>query len=231
MRSLSVGIILLGMGWASGQNMLNHNSITLNYKFHPKFFLYAETQLRSNKDFTYPDYYEIKGGIGYNITKNHKPLVGLGRFVTYADHRLDKEEFRIWLQDVVNYKWHTVKIENRLRFEHSWFYAPQKDEHSGRNRIRYRLSASLPLNNKEIKKGTLYASAYDEIFFTLNGDPFTSRNRVYGGLGYQIDETFTLSSGYLWQREFDHNKGNKNMNFVYMNLSINLDGTKPEQGP
>jgi hypothetical protein len=78
--------------------------VTLTYKFHPKFFLYAEGQLRGNEDYTYPDYYEIKGGLGYNLTKNHKPLSGLGRYVNYKDHSLSKEEFRVWLQDVIDFK-------------------------------------------------------------------------------------------------------------------------------
>src|SRR5690606_37796086 len=114
---LLFGCLLASSLSLMGQKMSNFNSITVNYKMTPKFFLYAETQLRSIKSFDYPDYYEIKGGIGYNISKSHKPSVGLGRFVTYKDERADKEEFRVWVQDVVDFKAGRIKFENRLRLE------------------------------------------------------------------------------------------------------------------
>ncbi|WP_292009173.1 DUF2490 domain-containing protein [Chryseobacterium sp.] len=200
------------------------NSLTLTYKFHPKFFLYAEGQLREIQDYTYPDYYEIKGGIGYNLTKNHKPFIGLGRYVTYKDKRLGKEEFRIWLQDVIDVKKGIVKFENRIRAEQSWFYEPKTDTHSTRNRFRYRLNVSVPLNAKKIEPGTLFANVYDEVFFVTPMKPTFARNRVYGGFGYQIDENFGIATGYLWQREFEAS-GNKNYHFIYLALNINIDGT------
>jgi hypothetical protein len=42
--------------------------------------------------------------LGYNLTKNHKPFIGLGRYATYKDHSINKEEFRVWLQDVIDVK-------------------------------------------------------------------------------------------------------------------------------
>ena len=112
---------------AQNEHVSSFNSLTVTYKVHPKFFLYAETQLRGIEDYSYPDYYEIKGGIGYNLTKNHKPFIGLGRYGNYKNHLMDKEEFRVWLQDVVDVKLGKFKFENRVRAEKSWFYEPQKD--------------------------------------------------------------------------------------------------------
>lgn len=211
----------------SQEHPSNFTAITLNYKFHPKFFLFAEGQLRSIADFSYPDYYELKGGIGYNISKNHKPLIGLGRYVNYTDHTMSKEEFRIWLQDVYELRSGRVKFENRVRVEQAWFHEPLKDNRFTRNRYRYRLNITVPLNSKEVKQGTIFANAYDEIFFISPMKPTFARNRVYGGLGYQVDKTFGIAAGYLWQREFEA-KGNKNIHFIYLNLNINLDGTGHE---
>lgn len=225
MKRFLLGSLLLSSAITFGQEMSNFNAVTLNYKMSPKFFIYAEGQLRSINEFSYPDYYEIKGGLGYNITKNHKPLIGIGRYVTYKDKRSDKEEFRVWLQDVIDIKKGRVKFENRFRLEQSWFYEPKTDKNSTRNRLRYRLNVTVPINNSEVKEGTLFANAYNEIFFSRPADPTLSRNRVYGGLGYQIDKTFGISGGYLWQREFDHKKGHTNVNFIYMNLNISIDGT------
>ena len=38
--------------------------VSLNYKHSPKWNAYLELQERSIEDFSKPDYYEIKGGIG-----------------------------------------------------------------------------------------------------------------------------------------------------------------------
>lgn len=139
-----------------------------------------------------------------------------------------KKNFRVWLQDVIDIKRGIVKFENRLRIEKSWFYEPKTDKNSDRIRFRYRLNISVPLNAKKIAPGTLFANVYDEIFVVTPAKPSFARNRVYGGLGYQIDENFGVLGGYLWQREFEA-KGNKNVHFVYLALNINIDGTKDEE--
>ncbi|CAA7386013.1 DUF2490 domain-containing protein [Chryseobacterium fistulae] len=200
------------------------NAVTLTYKFHPKLFLYGEGQLRGNEDYSYPDYYEIKGGVGYNLTKTHKPFVGLGRYVNYKNHSLSREELRFWLQDVIDFKKGIVKFENRLRAEKSWFYEPKTDKNFQRMRYRYRLNISVPLNAKEVKKGTVFANVYDEVFFVSPMKPTFARNRIYGGLGYQIDEYFGVLCGYLWQREFEA-AGNRNLHFIYLALNVNIDDT------
>lgn len=209
---------------AQKEHISSFTSVSLTYKVNPKFFLFAETQLRGMEDYTYPDYYEIKGGIGYNLTKNHKPFIGIGRYGNYKNHAMDKEEFRVWLQDVLDIKMGKFKFENRVRAEKSWFYEPQKDLHSDRIRLRYRLNISVPLNSESVKPGTLFANVYDEVFFVTTQNPLFARNRVFGGLGYQIDENFGIASGYLWQREFAES-GNKNLHFLYLALNITLDNS------
>lgn len=219
-----LGLLMFTALSAQKEHLSSFNTLSVTYKFHPKFFLNAEGQLRGIEDYAYPDYYEIKGGIGYNLTKNHKPFLGIGRYVTYEDRRLDKEEFRVWLQDVVDVKAGKFKFENRVRAEKSWFYEPQTDEKSDRIRLRYRLNISVPLNSESVKPGTLFANVYDEVFFITTQKPLFARNRVFGGFGYQIDENFGIASGYLWQREFA-TSGNRNLHFLYLALNITIDGS------
>lgn len=209
---------------AQQEHISSFNAITVTYKFHPKFYLYAEGQLRGIEDYSYPDYYEIKGGVGYNLTKNHKPFIGIGRYGNYKNHVMDKEEFRVWLQDVIDMKAGKVKFENRFRAEKSWFYEPVKDVHSDRIRLRYRMNISVPLNSESVKPGTVFANVYDEVFFVTTEKPLFARNRVFGGFGYQIDENFGIATGYLWQREFAKS-GNKNIHFLYLALNITIDGS------
>lgn len=137
---------------------------------------------------------------------------------------MDKEEFRVWLQDVIDVKAGKVKFENRVRAEKSWFYEPVKDVHSDRIRLRYRLNVSVPLNAESVKPGTVFANVYDEVFFVTTEKPSFVRNRVFGGFGYQIDENFGIATGYLWQREFAKS-GNKNIHFLYLALNITIDGS------
>ncbi|MBL7880489.1 MAG: DUF2490 domain-containing protein [Chryseobacterium gambrini] len=222
---VSLGLLLGVTFFKAQEHISSFNALTITYKFHPKFFLYLEGQSRGIEEYTYPDYYEIKGGLGYNLTKNHKPFIGLGRYATYKDRSINKEEFRVWLQDVIDFKKGIVKFENRIRAEKSWFYEPQSDKNSERMRYRYRLNVSVPLNAKEVKKGTVFANAYDEVFFVSPMKPTFARNRVYVGGGYQIDNSVGVVAGYLWQREFNASS-NQNFHFLYIALNINIDGTK-----
>lgn len=222
-------VFALFFGKLSAQEHISSfNSVSVTYNFHPKFYLFAEGQLRGIEDFSYPDYYEIKGGLGYKLTPNHKPFIGIGRYATYADRKLDKEEFRVWLQDVVDFKAGRVKFENRVRAEKSWFYEPQTDEVSDRIRLRYRLNVTVPLNSAKVEKGTIFANAYEEVFIVTTQEPLFARNRVYGGFGYQIDDNFGIASGYLWQREFALS-GNKNVHFLYLALNITIDGSDEKE--
>lgn len=223
--SLLLVLFATSVFFAQKENPSSFNSLTVTYKFHPKFYLFAEGQVRGIEDYSYPDYYELKGGIGYNLTKNHKPFIGIGRYGNYKNKSFSKEEFRIWLQDVVDVKVGKFKFENRVRAEKSWFYEPKKNLHSDRIRLRYRLNISAALNSETVKPGTISANAYDEVFFVTTEDPLFARNRVYGGFAYQIDDNLSLATGYLWQREFA-TAGNKNLHFIYLALNITIDGTK-----
>lgn len=226
---LFIFLSVYSLGLAQNEHLSSFSSVTLTYKIHPKFFLYGEGQLRAIEDYSVPDYYELKGGVGYYLSANHKPFIGLGRYANYKNRELSKEEFRVWLQDIIDVKKGVVKFENRFRAEKSWFYEPQKDLNSGRTRFRYRLNISVPLNREKIEPGTVFANTYDELFFTPSKtEPVFSRNRLYGGIGYQVDENFGLASGYLWQREFA-SAGNRNLHFIYLALNINIDGTDDDR--
>ncbi|QDP84189.1 DUF2490 domain-containing protein [Chryseobacterium sp. SNU WT5] len=214
--------------FAQKETISSYNVVTVNYKINQKYFVYTEGQLRGVADYSYPDYYEMKAGLGYYLSKNHKPLIGIGRYVNYKNHSLEKEEFRVWLQDVYDLKAGNFKFENRVRAEKSWFYNPSKDEHSERIRLRYRLNISVPLNSPQVKPGTISASAFNEVFFVATSNPFFARNRLMGGLSYQIDPNFGMTAGYVWQREFAL-AGNKNLHFMYLGLSINIDGSKKDE--
>jgi len=211
-----------------GQNHLSgFNMLSLTYKISPKWMVYGEGQVRARKDYTVIDYYETKGGIGYNFIKNNQVFVGLGRYGTYENKKISQEEFRVWLQYIFTHKLGDLKIDHRGRMEKRFFYTSQTGTNTEATRYRYRLSATLPLNNSKVQEGTFFVNAFEELFFGAK-EPNFKRNRTFAGFGYQFNNSLSATTGYMFQREFA-TKGNDNFHFLYFALNFTIDGTDDEK--
>ena len=211
----------------SNEHLSGFGMTSLTYKFSKHWFAYGELQARSYEEFSKPDYYEIKGGVGYNITPDHQPFIGMGRYATYKNNAISKEEFRIWLQYQYNNYIGKLKLEHRGRVEQQFFHFSQTGVNSTANRFRYRLNAILPINNDKIKPKTFFVNAFDEVFFGTDAPAYV-RNRLYGGMGYQFDKSVDMATGYLLQREFS-NTGNKNVHFWFVGLNFIIDRSANEK--
>ena len=208
----------------TNEHLSSFNMVSFTYKHDKKWMAYLELQTRSIEEFSKPDYYEVKGGIGYNIDKNNQPLIGLGRYGTYKDSKFYQEELRIWLQYIFSQKINKLKIDHRLRAEKRFFYYPQKDITDNTSRFRYRMALTLPINKDKVEPNTVFVNAFDEIFVGPNAPTF-KRNRVFGGFGYQFNDYVNANAGYLWQREFT-TTGNRNLHFLYFALTFTFDRLK-----
>ncbi len=62
--------------------------------------------------------------------------------------------------------------------------------------IRKILNAIYPINNVKIEKNKRYIGVYNEFFFN-NEQVYFERNRIYGGIGYQINGRLTIQTGVL----------------------------------
>ena len=102
-------------------------------------------------------------------------------------------EKRLWEQITLTQYSHRLKLEHRYRIEQRWLRFGDGST-DFRQRLRYRFNAFLPLNKKTLAAGTVFLSAYDEIFLNPKG-PVFERNRVYGGVGYQFSRTSWRRSG------------------------------------
>ncbi|WP_046244566.1 DUF2490 domain-containing protein [Hymenobacter terrenus] len=170
-----------------------------------KWGSYAEVQVRTNSVFRQYFYNEVKVGVSYDIDPNFTVLIGGGRYSTsdYQDlsaHPLNVEK-RLWEQLVLTQYSSRLKLEHRYRIEQRWFRF-RDDSTSFRQRFRYRLNAFFPLNKKTITAGTVFLSAYDEIFLNPKG-PVFERNRVYGGLGYQVNAHLIVQVGLVNQANYN----------------------------
>ena len=222
-------VVLLGLLFTSlpaAQNLSGFGVMSLTYKITPKWMAYGELQARSIQDFSIPDYYELKGGIGYNFKKNHQPFIGIGRYVTFRDHDLYQQEIRLWGQYTLTQNVSKLKIDHRVRAEKRFFDYPQTDEKSDTERYRYRLSGTLPLNTEKVQQNTFFLNAFEEIFVGP-GDPGFKRNRLFTGMGYQLEKNMGTVIGYMWQREFS-TSGNKDLHFLYWGLNFTIDGANDE---
>ena len=83
-----------------------------------------------------------------------------------------------------------------------------------KGRFRYMVRALIPLNNKQMVKGTIYTMTSVEVFLSV-GKNVKSANifdqtRCYAGLGYKIGKDTRIEAGYLNQMAFRLNNTAKN---------------------
>lgn len=189
---------------------------------------YAELQTRTNKFFNEVFYYEVKGGISYDIAKNYTALIGAGRYVTYDYNELDappiKLETRLWEQMVIDQFLSRVKIEHRYRIEQRFF-----DGGDYRNRFRYRLNTAIPVNHAKIDSKTFFLGVFDEIFLTDKA-PHFERNRFFAGIGYQFDKSLSVTAG--WMNQYNYTlsaSGAKNNLAINLQYRINRKNGNPKE--
>ena len=193
----------------------------VNYKgtLNNKWSLYTEGQMRSWTFYDRFYYYELKVAGNYNFTKNFSVTGGIGTYHTYTNtgnfkQPITSNEFRTWLQLFITENFGRLYLDHRYRIEQRWLTAGYK------NRYRYRLNTVIPLNHSRLIDKTLFATGFDEIFFT-NKKPYFERNRIFGGLGYRANPHVTLQAGYI--NQFDYGIGSQ---FAkgYLQLTAFLSG-------
>jgi hypothetical protein len=185
------------------QSIGNWNSVLIKGKFSPKWSLLGEGHIRSsNYDFKY-DYFEIKMGIGYAISKNLTGLFGTGFFNTdepggfFRTPALQKE-LRTWLELNLKQNFKRFYFEHRARLEQRFIGDKYK------NRLKYRLGLQIPINKTELVQGSIYISLSDELFMPQYG-PVVEKNRFYLGAGYKMNKNTALQIGCINDNDYKPN--------------------------
>lgn len=169
-----------------------------NKKINEKINLHHEVQYRNFNAIGDMEQLLLRTGIGYNLTpSNNNLLLGYGfiqseNYVNGQDDKVGVSEHRIYQQFITKQKAGRVGIQHRYRFEQRWV------EEDFKMRFRYFLSVNLPITEKTMTDKTLYASAYNEIFINEKDNHF-DRNRLYGGLGYKLNDKLRFELGYMNQ--------------------------------
>ncbi len=169
-----------------------------NKNIDSKFNWHHEVQYRNYDALGDLEQLLLRTGIGYNLTENNNNiLLGYGyilseNYIGDTDEKIDINEHRIYQQFITKQNIHIVSLQHRYRFEQRFV------EDDFKLRFRYFLGLNIPLNNKILEDKTLYLSAYNEIFLNTKDNVF-DRNRLYGGLGYKINQQLRFELGYMNQ--------------------------------
>jgi len=167
-------------------------------KVNSKWNIHNEVQYRNYDAVGDLEQLLLRTGVGYNLSENnHNLLLGYGyilsqNHVADAQEKIDVNEHRIFQQFTSKQKIGKVSLSHRYRFEQRFVEADFK------LRLRYFLAFKVPLIKTEAVPVKLYVSAYNEVFLNTESSVF-DRNRVYGGLGYQLHKNVRIEAGYMSQ--------------------------------
>ena len=165
-----------------------------NKKINPKWNIHNEIQYRNYNVIGDLEQLLLRTGLGYTFNENkNNVLIGYGyilseNYISVTDEKASVNEHRIFEQFISKQTIGRVKLNHRYRFEQRFVEADFK------MRFRYFLGINIPFN----ETGNYYFSAYNELFLNTKNAIF-DRNRVYGGIGYQINKNIKLEAGYMNQ--------------------------------
>ena len=131
--------------------------------------------------------------LNYHLNAKSVISVGYGYFAgdpTFLDTPEEENttENRIFEQFILKNQLGKLNFQHRYRIEHRFINTPM--ENITRQRFRYRLQLTYPLSEK------WFVNTFDEIFLNIS-EPVFNQNRLYGALGYKINNSIKLQAGYM----------------------------------
>lgn len=169
-----------------------------NKNVNSKWNIHNEVQYRNYDAIGDLEQLLLRTGLGYNLSENnHNLLLGYGyilsqNYIADTQNKMDVNEHRIFQQFTSKQNVGSVSLSHRYRFEQRFV------ESDFKMRLRYFLAFKVPILKTETSPTKLYLSAYNEVFLNTESDVF-DRNRVYGGLGYQLNKNVRIEAGYMSQ--------------------------------
>lgn len=219
-------LLVYSLKSVSQNNIGSWNIININMKIDSKINVFTEAQLRSLSFYNEFHYYEFKAGISYKINPNFSVTSGIGSYNTYSEGG----NFELPMQNKEIRTWFQINMKNPLQFvtfEHRYRAEQRFTSNGYRNRFRYRIGATIPLNGKKIVPKSFYLSVWDELFFT-DKEPYFERNRLFVGGGYEFNKKIALQMGYIYQFDYKIND-ETGRDFLNIALLYNFDLTKKEE--
>lgn len=185
-----------------------------NQKINDKWSFWNEVQYRNYNFAGDLEQLLLRTAIGYNLTENNNTIyLGYGfirsePYIAGTNNKRVVNEHRIYQQFMTKQSIGRISLTHRYRFEQRFIGEIFK------LRLRYFLSAQIPLNNASLIPKTFYLSAYNELFAQVKS-PIFDRDRFYGGLGYVINPSLRLEIGFLQQ--YYENSNRPQFQFLFFN--------------
>ncbi|HTF82389.1 MAG TPA: DUF2490 domain-containing protein [Cytophagales bacterium] len=160
------------------------------------------------------------GGV-YYFNNNTFLTVGMAYFNSYPALNGTKDlvipEFRPYQRLFINSTLGSLQISHRYRLEErftrKYINEDLLDEFKYNYRFGYQLNVQIPLRGKTLEPNELFTVFYDEVFLNFGKQVVTNyfdQNRIFAGLGYQINKSSFIIAGYqhIWQQTSTPSKFN-----------------------
>lgn len=211
------------------QTWVSLNTVT---KFNEHWGIIADVHERWNDFFKENNFYFVRGGISY--MPNIKISVACGYAHMWVapsnpDWSTYSDENRIYQQFQLNTKSGEVGIIQRLRNEQRWQEKIENDEVISdvrfTNRIRYMISFSIPVFEKEnlpvfVLSDEIMVHFGDEVVYNT-----FEQNRFFAGIKQKINPNWSFDFGYMngYQQKYSGYQYDMNHTirlFFYLNTSL-----------
>lgn len=203
-------------GNAQTDNSLgNWEILILKGNINKKFSFIGEFNIRNDDLISTYNYSEYKLGIGYALTRNFGILLGTGVYNnnhagSFLTTTSSQKEYRTWFEMSLKQLYKRLYFEHRGRIEQRFTTSGYK------NRLRYRLSLTIPITKPNLTEKTLFIASANEIFIGQNS-PTYEKNRFYAGIGYKLNDNLSFQIGGLNQVDY---KSDDNIRTNYLQLLI-----------
>jgi len=191
---LVTGSFSLSYAQSTGESELGSWAI-LNgtHKLSAKTAVYTEFQYNTFEVLTNLDQAWAIGILQHQISEDITLGVGYGYFYTDStfEDLVEENNFsenRILEEIAFKHNYKKLNLQHRYRLEHRFF--ERKINKTVVNRFRYRLKLKYPIGKQ------WFLQAFNELFINFN-DQIFNQNRLFGALGYNINDHIAIQAGYM----------------------------------